>query len=84
MMQEPIVLRGEFVDLRPLTVADAAMTLRWRLSARARNLKQGATTLEAQERWIATRPPTEFNFVIELKGGKPVGMISVSAMETRS
>ena len=76
-MQDPIVLRGEFVDLRPLTVADAAMTLRWRNSARARKLKQGATTLALQEQWIATRPPTDFNFVIELKSGKSVGMISL-------
>ena len=82
MMQEPMVLRGEFVDLRPLTVADAAMSLRWRLSTRARNLNQGATTLAAQEQWIATRPPTEFNFVIELKDGRPVGMISLVDVDT--
>lgn len=76
-MQDPIILKGEFVDLRPLTVADAAITLRWRQCARARYLNQGATTLAAQEQWIATRPPGDFCFVIELKGGKPVGMISL-------
>jgi RimJ/RimL family protein N-acetyltransferase len=76
-MAESHTLRGEFVDLRPLTVADAAMTLRWRQSARARKLKPGAANLAAQERWIAARPPDEFNYVIQLKDGTPVGMVSL-------
>jgi RimJ/RimL family protein N-acetyltransferase len=76
-MREPIVLHGEFVDLRPLTVADAAMTLRWRQSARARLLNPGAETLAEQEKWIASRPPGEFNFIIQLKSGTPVGMLSL-------
>lgn len=80
-MQGPVVLRGEFVDLRPLTVADAGLTLRWRNGARARHLPQGAMTLEAQEQWIATRPSTEFNLVIDLKSGKPVGMISLVSVD---
>jgi RimJ/RimL family protein N-acetyltransferase len=76
-MKDPIVLKGEFVDLRPLTVADAGITLQWRQSTRARHLNQGATTLAAQEHWIAMRPPGDFCFVIELKSGKPVGMVSL-------
>ena len=81
-MNDPIVLEGEFVDLRPLTVADAGITLQWRQCARARYLNQGAKTLAAQEQWIATRPPGDFCFVIELKGGKPVGMISLIDVST--
>ena len=56
--------------------------MRWRQGDRARNLNQGATTLASQEQWIATRPPTEFNFVIELKDGKPVGMVSLVDVDT--
>jgi len=68
-MQEPIVLRGEFVDLRPLTVADAARPAMEAQRAGAK-LKQG------QRPWKPgtvdhNAPPTEFNFVIELKDGRP-------------
>jgi RimJ/RimL family protein N-acetyltransferase len=81
-MTASTVLRGEFIDLRPLTVEDAEMTLRWRCSPRARKLKPGAKTLAEQERWIAARPPGEFNFIIQLKSGKPVGMISLVDVDT--
>lgn len=70
-------LAGEFVVLRPLTVEDAAMTHRWRLSARARRLNGAAASLEDQVRWIASRPPGEFNYVIELVGGPAIGMLSL-------
>lgn len=81
-MQDSIVLYGDFVNLRPLTVADAGITLRWRQCVRARLLNPGASTLAAQQQWIASRPTTEFNFVIELKGGKAVGMISLVDVNT--
>jgi diamine N-acetyltransferase len=72
------VLAGEFVDLRPLTVADAELTLSWRRSQRARLLNLGATTVEQQEQWIAGRPATEFNYVIELAATHhPIGMLSL-------
>jgi diamine N-acetyltransferase len=70
-------LSGEFVNLRPLGVEDADMTLKWRQSQRAINLNQGAATVEAQRVWIATRPDSEYNFIIELKDGTPVGMLSL-------
>jgi RimJ/RimL family protein N-acetyltransferase len=73
----PLTLRGEFVDLRPLTVADAAITHRWRNSSRSKLLSRGAATCEEQARWIAARPATEFNFILELKNGHPVGMLSL-------
>ena len=72
-----IELRGTYVVLRPLTVEDAAMTLRWRLDDRASLLNRGATTVAEQAAWIASRPVTEFNFVIELASGEPVGMLSL-------
>jgi diamine N-acetyltransferase len=77
VLTEISVLEGETVRLRRLAVADAAMTLRWRLSDRAALLNRGATTAEAQAAWIASRGPRELNFVIELVDGTPVGMLSL-------
>jgi RimJ/RimL family protein N-acetyltransferase len=70
-------LTGQFVVLRPLQVEDAEMTLRWRTSQRAALLNRGATTVADQAAWIASRPETEFNFVIQLRSGEPVGMLSL-------
>ena len=76
-----VTLKGKFVELRPLTADDAARTLRWRQNARAANLNRGAQTEESQAAWIASRPATEYNFVIVLKDGTPVGMVSVSGID---
>lgn len=70
-------LIGDFVELRPLRLEDAATTLAWRLSARARLLNTGATTLNDQEQWIRSRPASEYNFIIQLKDRRPVGMLSL-------
>lgn len=70
-------LRGRFVDLRPLRVEDAQVTFDWRQSARASLLNKGAATVGDQAEWIRSRPTNEFNFVIELKDGSPVGMLSL-------
>jgi RimJ/RimL family protein N-acetyltransferase len=76
-MSEQPILRGEHVDLRPLTRDDAALTLAWRQSARARLLNAGAQTVEEQAAWIASRPSSEYNYLIALKDGRPVGMLSL-------
>lgn len=70
-------LSGEFVNLRPLVAGDAEQTLRWRQSGRAINLNQGAGSLESQKAWIASRPASEFNFIIESKDGAALGMLSL-------
>lgn len=70
-------LRGRYVTLRPLRVDDAEQTLAWRQSDRATLLNRGATTVAEQAAWIASRPSTELNFVIELRSGQPVGMLSL-------
>jgi diamine N-acetyltransferase len=80
-MSHNVTLKGEFVNLRPLVVEDAEITLQWRLSERAKLLNKGAENLEQQKRWIASRPDDEYNFVIELKNGKPVGMLSIAHIE---
>lgn len=70
-------LTGEFVALRPLISDDAELTLGWRQSRRARFLNTGAQTVADQATWIAHRPDSERNFIIELAGGRPVGMLSL-------
>jgi len=70
-------LTGEFVVLRPLNVEDAALTHQWRLGDRAQHLNGAAASVEAQSHWIAARPAGEFNYVIQLKSGAPVGMLSL-------
>lgn len=75
------IRHGEFVDLRPLRVEDAALTHRWRGSARAANLNRGAQSVDAQAQWIASRPADEYNFIIALKDGQPVGMVSLIGVD---
>jgi RimJ/RimL family protein N-acetyltransferase len=77
-----VLLKGEFIDLRPLTPDDAQMTFLWRTSARAANLNRGAQTVAQQAAWLASRPESEYNFAIDLKNGSSVGMVSVSGIDT--
>jgi diamine N-acetyltransferase len=74
-------LKGEFVALRPLAVSDAAVTHAWRHADRAAYLNQAAATVEDQARWIAGRPASELNYIIELASGEPVGMLSLVAID---
>jgi RimJ/RimL family protein N-acetyltransferase len=74
-------LSGEFVDLRPLATSDAELTFGWRQSARAMLLNRGAATVAQQASWIASRPASEYNFIIQLKNGTPVGMLSLSGVD---
>ena len=74
-------IKGEFVNLRPLLVSDAELTYNWRHAARAKFLNQGAASVEQQASWIASRPASEFNFVIELKSGLAVGMVSLTGID---
>lgn len=74
-------LQGEFVNLRPLQVADAEITLSWRRAQRARFLNAGAASVEQQAAWIAGRPASEYNYIIELKNGRPIGMLSLTGID---
>jgi len=72
-----VKLTGKLVTLRPLVIEDAAITLRWRLSQRARFLQRGAQTEEEQRAWIASHDRAgELNFIIEFRG-EPVGMTAL-------
>ncbi len=74
-------LTGQFVNLRPLTVDDAELTFSWRQGARAVLLNQGAQTVEQQARWIANRPASEYNFIIETKLQLQIGMLSLTEID---
>lgn len=75
------VLIGAFVNLRPLNVEDAALTFSWRNAQRARLLNSGSVNVEQQAAWIAGRPASEYNYIIELKTGHPVGMLSLVGID---
>ena len=75
-------LEGEFVNLRPLKVSDAKLTHNWRCAERAKYLNQSPASVEQQANWIASRTDAEYNFVIELKSGYPVGMLSLTGIDT--
>lgn len=79
-----VILEGKFVTLRPITVGDAEVTLKWRQSERASLLNQGAQNVEQQRNWIASCPQSEYNFIIELKSGLPIGMLSLIEIDNYS
>jgi len=74
-------LNGEFVDLVPLRMDDAELTFRWRQGARAAHLNRGAADIGQQAAWIAARPTSEYNFIIRLKDGRPVGMLALCGID---
>lgn len=71
------MLTGKYIDLRPLSVEDAERTFHWRNSERARHLNTSAGSVEQQAKWIAGRPDSEYNWIIQLKDGEPIGMLSL-------
>jgi len=79
---EKPTLVGQFINLRPLTADDAELTLLWRQGPRASLLNRGAQTAEDQRRWIVRRPANEYNFIIETKQHRPIGMLSLSGIDT--
>lgn len=74
-------LEGQYVDLRPINSSDAEITLTWRSSARARHLNGINGDLASQLNWIATRPESDFDFIIVLKNGLRVGMVSLTEID---
>ena len=79
MTDTPLV--GEFINLRPLLAADAALTLAWRKADRARHLNAVNSSLIEQEEWIRSRPASELNFMIEMKNSCPIGMLSLIGVD---
>ncbi len=83
-MSHFVKIEGEVVNLRPLAASDAALTYQWRHAARARLLNMGASSVEQQENWIKSRPSSEYNFLIELKDGRAIGMLSLVGIDARN
>lgn len=74
-------LEGKFVDLRPLTPDDAAITFEWRQTSRARLLNRGAADVAQQADWIRSRPKNEFNFIIQLKDRRAIGLLALVGVD---
>ena len=83
-MNKFIKMEGEFVNLRPLMESDAGITYAWRHAQRARLLNMGASSIEQQAEWIRSRPLSEYNFIIELKDGNAIGMLSLVGVDLRN
>ena len=79
-----MILSGQFVTLRPLTIEDAEITLRWRNGPRARFLQRGSQTVAEQLEWIRhhSQQDDELNFMME-HTGCCVGMISLVRINYR-
>ena len=75
---------GRWINLRLIQESDASLTLKWRLKDRAKFLNSGSSTEKEQANWIKSRPSTEFNYIIELKSGAPVGMLSLIDVDTKN
>lgn len=72
-----MIFKGHFATLRPLSVDDAEITLKWRQSDRAKMLQRGSQTVEQQRDWIyASNASGDLNFIVEYYG-RPVGMESL-------
>ncbi len=70
-------LEGQICRLRPIRMDDAAQTLGWRLSDRARHLQRGAKTVEEQQKWIEEKSTTsDKNYIIDYMS-RSVGMIAL-------
>lgn len=78
-----MIFNGKISRLRPITVDDAEVTLKWRLSERAKLMQRGANSVEEQKAWIASKLNSdEVNCIIEYKG-VPVGMIALHDINKR-
>lgn len=73
-----MVFKGKFATLRPIMVEDAAITLKWRLSDRAKFMQAGAKTVEEQENWISNSlvKTNEVTFIMEYNNCL-VGMFAI-------
>lgn len=78
-----MILKGSICSLRPITIDDAEVTLRWRLSERAKLMQRGATTVDEQRAWIASKLNTgEINCIIEYEN-VAVGMLALHDINKR-
>lgn len=73
------ILEGEFVALHEMTPADAQLIYEWRTGPSGQFMNQPlGYSLESQQKWMATRPANELNFIIvDRNTSQKVGMIAV-------
>lgn len=77
-------VEGLYVNLRPIEASDSEVTFKWRSVSRAKLLNSGAPSVEDQKMWILSRPTSEFNYIIELKSGDPIGMLSLIDIDLKN
>jgi diamine N-acetyltransferase len=77
-------VQGLYVNLRPIESSDSEVTFKWRGASRAKLLNSAAPSAEDQKSWILSRPAYEFNYIIELKSGEPVGMLSLINIDSKN
>lgn len=78
-------IKGEFISLAPVIEEDAESIYEWRKGISGQYLNHPENyTLEGQRKWIATRPPSEINYIIRANTGEKarVGMISIVDIDT--
>ena len=73
-----MMIRGENINLRPISFNDTDLIVKWRQNKRVRNnfLFRGEVTKEVHENWLKTRVETGevVQFIIEeADGGRPIG-----------
>ena len=73
------ILKGEFVELHEITLADAEAIYNWRIGASGQFMNQpDGYSIESQRKWMETRPANEINYMIVSKrSGNKVGMIAI-------
>lgn len=72
-------LEGEFVELHEITVEDADIIYKWRTGDSGEYLNQpDGYSLEAQKKWMVSRPANEINYMIVAKStDAKVGTIAI-------
>lgn len=75
----PDSIKGEFIELKKITMDDATDIYRWRTSRSGRYLRKvEGYSVEYQKTWIASRGTNEMNYIIySLNSGEKVGTIGI-------
>ena len=59
------ILKGEFVELHDITLADAETIYNWRIGESGQFMNQpDGYSIESQRKWMETRPANEINYII--------------------
>jgi len=73
------IISGEFIELVEITIDDSETIFNWRTGPSGTFMNQpDGYSLEMQNRWMASRPDNEVNYmIVEKSSGSRVGMIAI-------